>query len=161
MNPRIRIPLQALALATALSTSGLTSIFAQTPPAPTTQPAGNMNQMMSMMRNMMTMMSSNVEGRIDALKIELKITQSQVPQWDRFADALRMMAKTMSAMSNAMTQPMPATLPARLDRHEKMMEAHFNALKALKDTLDPLYAVLSADQKKVADTMMIGPMGMM
>jgi hypothetical protein len=72
-----------------------------------------------------------------------------------------MMAKTMSAMSNAMTQPMPATLPARLDRHEKMMEAHFNALKTLKDTLDPLYAVLSADQKKVADTMMIGPMGMM
>jgi hypothetical protein len=27
--------------------------------------------------------------------------------------------------------------------------------------LGPLYAVLSADQKKVADTLMIGPMGMM
>jgi hypothetical protein len=80
MNPRIRIPLKALILATALSTSEPASIFAQTPPTP---PAASINQMMSMMRNMMTMMSSNVEGRIDALKTELKITQDQVPQWDQ------------------------------------------------------------------------------
>jgi hypothetical protein len=41
-----------------------------------------------------------------------------------------------------------------------MLAAHLNALRTLKDAADPLYAAFSADQKKVADGLMIGPMGM-
>ena len=130
---------------------------------------GDMRQMMSMMRSMMTMMgaqsgmmSAEVEGRIAALKTELKITDAQTPQWDRFADALRVTAKSMNGMFEQMTPSgMSATLPARLDCHEKMLTAHLNSLKTLKDAVEPLYAALSDDQKKIADGLMIGPMGMM
>jgi hypothetical protein len=130
---------------------------------------GEMNQMMSMMRNMMTMMgaqsgmmSSNVEGRIASLRTEIKITDAQTPQWDRFADALRATSKSMNGMFEQMMQTgAAATLPGRLDRQETMLTAHLNSLKALKEALGPLYGSLSDEQKKVADGLMIGPMGMM
>jgi hypothetical protein len=96
------------------------------------------------------------------LKTELKITDAQTPQWNRFADALRATAQSMNGMFDQMMPPSAeATLPARLERHEKMMMAHLNVLKTLKDAAEPLYAALSDDQKKTADRMMIGPMGMM
>lgn len=143
-----------------------------TPPSgamPMGMMTGNMKQMMSMMRGMMSMMSaesgmmtSHVEGRIASLKTELKVTEAQTPQWNRFADALRAAAKSMNGMYEQMMQPKDsATLPVRLEAQETMLSAHLTALKALKDALDPLYASFSDDQKKAADGLMIGPMGMM
>jgi len=130
---------------------------------------GGMKQMMPMMRNMMTMMSAqtgmmsaNTEGRIASLKVELKITDAQATQWNRLADALRDTAKSMNGMHEQMMQSgAPATLPEQLDRHEKMLTAHMAAFKTLKDALGPLYASFSDEQKKTADGLMVGPMGMM
>jgi hypothetical protein len=130
---------------------------------------GDMKQMMPMMRNMMTMMgarsgmmAADVEGRIASLKTELKITDAQAPQWNRFADALRTTAKSMNGMfEQMMPAGTEAALPERLQRHEKMMSAHLNALKTLREAVEPLYAALSEGQKRVADQLMIGPMGMM
>lgn len=131
--------------------------------------SGNMKQMMSMMRNMMAMMSaesgmmaSHVEGRIASLKSELKITEAQAAQWNRFAEALRATAKSMNGMHEKMMQAQGAgTLPARLEAQGAMLSAHLASLKALKEALDPLYASFSDDQKKRADGLIIGPMGMM
>jgi hypothetical protein len=124
--------------------------------------AGMMKQMMSMMRNMMTMMASHVEGRIASLKSELKITEAQTPQWNRFADALRATAKSMSGAHQKMMQPKgTGALPDRLEAREAILSAHLASLKVLKEALDPLYASFSDDQKKRADGLMIGPMGMM
>lgn len=130
---------------------------------------GDMRQMMSMMRDMMTMMSaqggmmtSNVEGRVASLKTELKITDTQAPAWNRFADALRAAAESMNGMYQQMMQPGTATtLPARLDRQEAMLTSHLRSVNALKQALEPLYAAFNDEQKKIADGMMIGPMGMM
>jgi hypothetical protein len=125
-------------------------------------PPGIMGDMRQMMRNTMTMMSSNVEGRIATLKTELKITDAQAPQWDRFADALRSAAKSMNGMSAQMMETgTMGTLPARLERDEKMLSAHLNSLKTLKDAAEPFYAALSDEQKKFVDGLMIGPMGVM
>jgi hypothetical protein len=129
----------------------------------------DMKQMMSMMRDMMTMMSahsgmmaSHVEGRIAALKTELKITETQAPQWQRFADALRGAAKSMEAMQGQMMKAdAPSPLSARLTRQEEMLSAHLASVKALKAAFDPLYASFGDEQKKVADGIRIGPMGMM
>ncbi|SEP36808.1 LTXXQ motif family protein [Rhodospirillales bacterium URHD0017] len=129
----------------------------------------DMKQMMSMMRDMMTMMSahsgmmaSHAEGRIAALKSEFKITDAQAPQWDRFADALRGTAKSMEAMQRQMMQASaPSTLSARLARREEMLTAHLAAVKSLRAALEPLYATFNDEQKKVADGIRIGPMGMM
>lgn len=127
----------------------------------------DMKQMMSMMRDMTTMMSahsgmmaSHVEARIAALKTELKITEAQAPQWLRFADALRGAAKSMEA-PQGMKAAAPPSLSARLARQEEMLATHLASVKALKAAFDPLYASLSDDQKKVADGIRIGPMGMM
>jgi hypothetical protein len=130
---------------------------------------GDMTQMMSMMRNMMNMMSAqsgmmtpNVEGRIASLKTELKITDAQTANWNRFAEAMRATAGSMNSMYEQMMQSGPATtLPARLERRETMLSAHLSRVKALKEALDPLYSSFTDEQKKIASGIMIGPMGMM
>jgi len=41
------------------------------------------------------------------------------------------------------------------------MTAHLEALRKFKAAVDPLYAALGDEQKKTADELLIGPMGMM
>jgi hypothetical protein len=129
---------------------------------------GEMGQMMPMMQHMMTMMSArsgmmmpNVEGRIATLKTELKISDAQMPQWNRFADALRATASSMNEMHKTMMQSDRKSLPDRMAAREQMMTTHLAAMKSLREALQPLYATLGDEQKKVADQIMIGPMGMM
>lgn len=131
--------------------------------------SGDMQQMMSMMRDMMTMMSAqsgmmalDVEGRIASLKAQLKITDAQATPWNRFAEALRGVAKTMNEAHGQMMHPGgDRTLPARLEHQERMLAAHLTSVQALKGAVVPLYASFSNEQKKIADGVMIGPMGMM
>jgi len=53
------------------------------------------------------------------------------------------------------------SLPDRLDQNEQLMAAQLDALRAMNKALKPLYATLSDDQKKAADQLFWGPMGMM
>jgi hypothetical protein len=52
------------------------------------------------------------------------------------------------------------TLPEWLAQHEKMMSLELESLRRLKSAVDPLYAVLSDEQRKTADAL-ARPMGMM
>lgn len=162
---------------------------------------GHMQKMRSMMRHMMMTMASHVDDRLASLKTALKITDAQLPLWDRFADALRSAAKSMETMLHERTQPAtpakPAAtysggdnsypdagsikktgpspedgathsettqegaLPARLEDHEKRLTEHLATLKAIRAALEPLYASFNDEQKKVADGLMVGPMGVM
>ena len=127
--------------------------------------AGGMMGMMRMMMGQdgMGMMAGHVEGRLAFLKTELKITDPQLPLWNAVADAIRTNAKSMSEMmSGAMTggaQP-SATLPEKLATREKMLTVHLEALRKLKAAVEPLYASFSDEQKKTADELLMGPMGM-
>jgi len=161
----------ALAIAALVAVSPVTG-----QPAPQQQALGMMTggpgtPMMGMMGQggMMPMMGmgDHIEGRIAFLKTELKITDAQTAQWNTFADVLRANAKRMSEMRNTMMQggmmgqgDTSLSAPDRLDRMEKMMTAMLDAVKATKSALEPLYAVLSDDQKKLADQLIRGPMGM-
>ena len=121
--------------------------------------------MMGMMRMMMGpdgmgMMAGHVEGRLAFLKTELKITDAQLPLWNAVADAIRANAKSMSEMMSG-GGSQTATLPDKLSMREKMMTAHLEALRKFKAAVDPLYAALSSEQKKTADELLMGPMGMM
>ena len=131
--------------------------------------AGDMS-MMGMMRmmmgrdgmSMMGAMARHVEGRLAFLKTELKITDAQLPLWNPVADAMRANAKTMGDMAGGMMGgSQTATLPDKLAMREKMMTAHLEALRKFKGAVDPLYAALSEEQKKTADELLTGPMGMM
>ena len=121
--------------------------------------------MMPMMNMMMGMQSGaeHVEGRLAFIRAELKITDAQTPQWTAFAEAVRRNAGSMAEMGKSMMgggQGAPATLPERLAREDKLVAAHLAALKKTEDAITQLYGVLTDDQKKVADTIVVGPMGM-
>ena len=127
--------------------------------------------MMDNMRRMMGMMSmmgagmrpgaEHIEGRLAFLRTELKITEAQTRQWNAFADAVRANAKTMTGMhKQTRSQGSPKTLPERLELERKAMTAHLDALNRTTGALDKLYSTLSVDQKKVADEIIVGPMGM-
>jgi len=149
--------------------------FAQAPEGQPELMPGRMDQrgevpMMprGMMRMMGGMMASadHFEGRLLFLKTELKITDAQMPQWNVFADALRANAKRMKEVRSEMmgsgaTGMMSASAPERLERMEKFMSSHVEALRTTRGALQPLYAVLSDEQKKTADALIHGPLGMM
>ena len=135
---------------------------------------GNMDQMMSMMRMMRGMMmpqsggparmemmpAEHVEGRIAFLKAELGITEAQLPQWNAYAEALRATAKTMQgAMAGMMSGTKPATLPARMDAMVMMMTVRLETLKTTATAGKALYATLTDAQKKLADDLIMSPMG--
>ena len=126
--------------------------------------------MMGMMRmmgqdgmgGMPMMMAGHVEGRLAFLKTELKITEAQLPLWNAVADAIRANAKGMGVMSEGMMgSTQGTTLPDKLALREKIMTQHLEALRKFKATVDPLYAALSDEQKKTADELLMGPIGMM
>ena len=119
--------------------------------------------MMGMMQMMMGQngMAGHVEGHIAFLKTELKVTEAQQPLWDGVADAMRANAKDMTRVPNCMSMMQTSgTPPEKLAAREKAMTAHLEALRKLKTAIEPLYAALSDDQKKMADQLMIGPMSM-
>ncbi|MBP2292702.1 Spy/CpxP family protein refolding chaperone [Azospirillum rugosum] len=104
----------------------------------------------------------HVEGRIAFLKAELGITDAQAQPWNAFADALRANAKAHQAQHERMVKGgMPSSWPDRLALQQTALSAHLDALKALDAAAKPLYAVLTDDQKKAADRLLSGPMGMM
>lgn len=93
------------------------------------------------------------EGRLAFLKAELKITEAQTKAWDAFAAALREnVAKLTEAYKapdrEAMQKMSP---PERLAWFEKAITARADAVKRAKAAIDPLYAALSDDQKKLFD----------
>ena len=170
----------SLAVALALAAAGAFAAESErdahhpgpTPPAAMTMPGMPMSRMsgntgsMPMMDMMQMMMGQNgmaghVEGRIAFLKAELKITDAQQPLWNGVADAIRSNAKDMTGMPHGMAMGGSAALPENLASQEKMLVAHLDAMRRLRTAFDPLYAALSADQKKTADGLMIGPMGVM
>jgi len=130
-------------------------------------PGGGGMPMMGMMGmmgpdGMGAMMARHVEGRIAFLKTELKITDAQQKLWTAVADAMRANATSMGGMPHGMAMKgSAATLPDRLASRETAMAAHLEQLRKLKAAIEPLYAAFDSDQKKTADELMSGPMGMM
>jgi LTXXQ motif family protein len=121
-----------------------------------------MPHMMSMMREKL----AHAGDRIASLKSELKITEAQMPAWNKFADALLAAAKPVDESMDAMHRKMMKSgavpsLPDKLQHHAKMAAVHLANLNAIKAALDPLYTSFSDDQKKLADGLRIGPMGVM
>lgn len=110
----------------------------------------------------MMMGPGHTEGRLAFIKAELKISDAQMSQWKAFADAVRANAAAMVDMHRSMmSQHAPSsTLPERLAAEDKALSAHYAAFKKTTEVLNNLYGVLSPEQKKIADGIVVGPMGM-
>ena len=114
-----------------------------------------------------------IEGRLAFLKAELKITEAQAPQWNTFADALRAQAKDATARraerhaahqaragqaapqsgQHAGQQRQAKPLPERMAAMEAMMQRQLQRVQQLRSTVEPLYSVLSPEQRKTADAL--------
>jgi len=130
---------------------------------------GDMGRMMAMMHGGMMqggmmggMPLKHVEGRLAFLKAELKITPAQEPQWTKFADTVRGTVKSeQGAMPMKQSGAQPSTAPDLLGRYEKALTSRLETVRALKGAFEPLYNSLSDEQKKAADELLTGPMGIM
>lgn len=105
--------------------------------------------------------SERVEARLAYAKTALKITAEQEAQWMAFAEVSRKHAKAaderIKAMRNARAQRAQAQRPTaveRLERRQQMLATQSERLGEVIAAAKPLYAVLSPEQKAVADQML-------
>jgi hypothetical protein len=129
---------------------------------------GQMAEMMQSMGRMMGAMGRMMEGRgmgmmaeqafmpneqrLALLKSRLNITEAQMPQWNAFADALQSGAgKVRAAYAEARQAGVPASAPDRTELRVKMLSVVLDSLKATVAAEKSLYAVLTDDQKKIAN----------
>jgi LTXXQ motif family protein len=107
-----------------------------------------------------------IDGRLAFLKTELKITDAQSAAWDDLAVTIRTTAEAHNTVMRSMFEQLhdgdyfKMPLPERLGQHESNMESQLKQIKALRASVDTLYAVLEDDQKKVADEIVLPTMGM-
>jgi len=125
---------------------------------------GEMMPMASMMGMMGARGGAHVEGRLAFLKTELKIAEAQSAPWNEFAEAVRNGVKSMTDMHQSrhpmMSGPSTLPLPDRLALMQQAMAAHLDGLTKTAAALGKLYGVLNAEQKSIADDIVIGPMGL-
>lgn len=117
--------------------------------------------MMGRMKPMMGM-EGHIDGWLAFLRTELRITDTQAAAWNDFADAMRANAVKMNE-NHASMMPQDAAssgLPARFATQEKMVAGRLDTLRRISQAVDPFYAALNDEQKRLADEL-LGPHGMM
>lgn len=108
-------------------------------------------------------MLDRVEGRLAFLKTELKITDAQMAAWTQLAETVRTAAKHHNERMKAIFagEERSKTLPERVEAQEQFMATRLEEIKLIKAGVKNLYAVLSDEQKKEADEMVLPMVGMM
>jgi len=139
--------------AAASLSAGLGSTAAQEPPNP-----GVASYSIIGGRAAMCKMDEHLDGQLAYLKTELKITDVQTPQWNIFAEAFRAeMEKKAQLCRQALEQSRAGTSVNLLDSL-KMMEdqlaKRLDSLRAMRAAVQPLYSILTPEQKKTADEVM-------
>lgn len=93
---------------------------------------------------------AHMEQRLSFLKNELKITPDQESAWNAYAGQAKAQATTMEAFHAQ--PPIAAQSPAeRIEQHAARMNLRAKQVTAMSASLKDLYAVLTPEQKAVAD----------
>lgn len=95
-----------------------------------------------------------IEGRLAFLRTELKLTEAQLPLFERLADEMRAGAKAMEARHaerKARDKAQPVSAVERLEKRNAVMKEATAASDRFLAALKPLYASLSDEQKTIAD----------
>ena len=118
---------------------------------------GMMGKMMGSGGMMGMMGNCPAHKTADALKNELGITDAQKGAWELVAAAQAKLQASMPMMQKSAAKVMEAKSPLeRLDAHIGILDERLTSLKDLKGAVSALYATLSDEQKKKADTALNG-----
>jgi protein CpxP len=94
------------------------------------------------------------EARIKDLRARLKITPAQEDLWNKLTQVMRDDAKTMDALNQARYEKIETmTAIEDLKSYSEIAQAHADELKNFIPVFEALYASMSDDQKKDADTL--------
>ncbi|MCT8999925.1 Spy/CpxP family protein refolding chaperone [Chelativorans intermedius] len=108
-------------------------------------------------------MLDRIDGRLAFLETELKISEEQVPAWKELSDVIRATAETHNDAMETMIETVhdddfwTRPLPERLAFQQAHMEARLEEIKATSQAVEKFYAILNADQQKVADEIVLRP----
>jgi hypothetical protein len=142
----------------ALAATTATSPAPQTAPAPNAAPATHPG----MMEHRPALKPSDrTEARLAYMKTALKITDSQLPQWNAFADVARKQATERDQQMQQMrerfeqrrNEPRPNAIE-RLERTQQFLTTAAARTNELLSVSKPLYAALTPEQKAVADELL-------
>jgi hypothetical protein len=98
-----------------------------------------------------------VEASLTHMQSALNITSAQEAAWNAYAAAYRQHAASMpmrAGMGTGMGHV--AAAPERMRHHEEMMARHLESMRALRASLEALYAVLTPEQRAAADALQCG-----
>ena len=91
------------------------------------------------------------DWRLSGLKSELKITAAQESAWKTFADQAKQQAEAMQKWMSAVQGSAQATAPERMELRNQMMKKRQEQMEKASAAFKELYAVLTAEQKALAD----------
>ncbi len=91
------------------------------------------------------------DARIAYLKSELKIAPAQESAWTTFADQAKQRSEAMLALRTAAQGNTQATAPERLELRSQMMKKRLEQMEKSAAAFKELYAVLTPEQKALAD----------
>jgi paraquat-inducible protein B len=98
--------------------------------------------------------ADSVERRINDLHTQLAITDQQSKQWEAFAQTMRDNAQNTSQAFHDRSQKLASmTAPDAMKSYADLTQMHADNMKKLSSSFSDLYAVLSDEQKKTADTL--------
>lgn len=98
----------------------------------------------------------DADAQLSRLHASLNVTAAQEAAWSAYADAFRRHASHMG-MDAMQHQMGPSAVPARVRSHVEKMEAHLASMRAFRDALEGLYAVLTPEQRTTADALVCEP----
>jgi len=107
--------------------------------------------------------TERVEARLAYIRTALKITDTQQPQWNAFAETRRKQAreatermeKFRAQRAERQMGSTPPTAVQRLERRQVMLAAASTRLNETLAATKPLYAALSPEQQKIADEVLV------
>jgi hypothetical protein len=91
------------------------------------------------------------DWRLSNLKTELKITAAQESAWTAFADQAKQQAEAMQKLMTSAQGSAQATAPERIEQRAQIMKQQQAQMEKGAAAFKDLYAVLSPEQKALAD----------
>jgi len=100
------------------------------------------------------------ESHLAGLKSELKITAAQESAWNTFAEQAKQQSEAMQKLITSAQGSRQATAPERLEQRNQFMKQRQEQMEQGAAAFKELYAVLTPEQKALADQRMgYGMMG--